>query len=118
MKPRVRIRIYFAPDHWIGPGKVELLEGIERTGSLSQAARALGMSYRRAWMLLDAVNSSFATPAAISRTGGEHGGGATLTPLGRRLIRAYRALELKTARAADRMRAALSRPVRSRGKSA
>jgi molybdate transport repressor ModE-like protein len=65
----------------VGPGKIELLEQIERAGSLSKAARDNGMSYRRAWQLLESLNSSFATPVAVARMGGYGGGGATtLTP--------------------------------------
>ncbi len=90
---QVRFRVDFAAGCSIGPGKVELLEGIERTGSLRQAARGLKMSYRRAWLLLDQLNHSFATPVTTATVGGSGGGGAALTPLGTALIRAYRAFD-------------------------
>ena len=83
----------FAAGCSIGPGKIELLEGIERTGSLRQAARGLGMSYRRAWLLLDQLNHSFAAPVTTATVGGAGGGGAALTQFGTALIRAYRALD-------------------------
>jgi len=92
--PTVRFRIDFGPESAIGPGKIDLLEQIARAGSLSKAARDNGMSYRRAWMLLDSLNSSFAKPVAVTRMGGYGGGGGvTLTPFGERLIRLYRAFE-------------------------
>ena len=90
---QVRFRVDFAAGCSIGPGKVELLEGIERTGSPRQAARGLKMSYRRAWLLLDQLNHSFAMPVTIATVGGSGGGGAALTPLGTALIRAYRTFD-------------------------
>jgi molybdate transport system regulatory protein len=90
---QVRFRVDFAAGCSIGPGKIELLEGIERTGSLRQAARGLGMSYRRAWLLLDQLNHAFATPVTIATVGGVGGGGAALTPFGAALIRTYRTLD-------------------------
>ncbi len=90
MKQTIRFRIDFTPACSLGPGKIELLETIEQTGSLRQAAQVLGMSYRRAWLLLDAVNRSFTEPAAIASVGGQGGGGARLTPFGNELIRRYR----------------------------
>ena len=90
---QVRFRVDFAAGCSIGPGKVELLEGIERTGSPRQAARGLQMSYRRAWLLLDQLNHSFAMPVTIATVGGSGGGGAALTPLGTALIRAYRTFD-------------------------
>ena len=98
MNPResalgVRLRIDLGPDSSIGPGKVALLEHIEASGSLSQAARELGMSYRRAWLLLADLNASFDAPVARSATGGRGGGGAVLTPFGNELVAGYRELE-------------------------
>lgn len=93
MTQTVRFRVDFTTGCSIGPGKVALLEGIARTGSLRQAARELGMSYRRAWLLLDQINQSFNTPSATATVGGAGGGGATLTPFGEELIERYRALE-------------------------
>ena len=87
----VRFRIDFTPACSLGPGKIELLEAIENAGSLRQAAQSLGMSYRRAWLLLDALNRSFSEPAATASVGGQGGGGARLTPFGNELVRHYRA---------------------------
>ena len=92
MKQTVRFRVDFTTGCSIGPGKVALLEGIRDTGSLRQAARALGMSYRRAWLLLDELNHSFTAPATTATVGGAGGGGAQLTAFGGALIDAYRSL--------------------------
>ena len=73
----------------------DLLEQIEATGSLSQAARRLRFSYRRAWMLLDAMNRRWPGPLARTAVGGKRGGGATLTPRGRAVLSAYRDLQLQ-----------------------
>src|SRR5689334_159448 len=91
--PQLRLRIDFAPGCSVGPGKVGLLEAIERSGSLSEAARQLGMSYRRAWLLLDELNRSFSEPLVSTAVGGANGGGAVLTPAGLRLIEVFRAVE-------------------------
>jgi molybdate transport system regulatory protein len=88
--PAVRFRVDFGRDGAIGPGKIALLEHIGSGGSLSQAARELGMSYRRAWQLLESLNSSFRERVVLTAKGGRGGGGARLTPLGRLLIRVYR----------------------------
>ena len=91
MKQMVRFRVDFSDACSLGPGKIDLLESIQRTGSLRQAAQALGMSYRRAWLLLDGLNRSFTEPASTASIGGQGGGGVTLTPFGLEIIRAYRA---------------------------
>jgi molybdate transport system regulatory protein len=91
MKQMVRFRVDFTDTCSLGPGKIELLESIQRTGSLRQAAQALGMSYRRAWLLLDGLNRSFDEPASTASIGGQGGGGVTLTPFGLEIIRSYRA---------------------------
>jgi molybdate transport system regulatory protein len=98
----VRLRIDFAPAGSIGPGKIDLLEAIDRSGSLSQAARDLGMSYRRAWGLLDDLNHSLGEPVASASAGGAGGGGAALTDFGRELISSYRAVETIAVKAAVR----------------
>jgi molybdate transport system regulatory protein len=90
---QVRIRVDFGSRCSVGIGKIELLEAIARTGSLSQAARDMGMSYRRAWLLLADLNDSFDQRVAETMTGGSGGGGAVLTPFGERLIAGYRKLE-------------------------
>jgi molybdate transport system regulatory protein len=93
--PSVRFRIDFGAGRAIGPGKIALLEQIERCGSLSQAARNLNLSYRRAWQLLDSLNSCFVEPVARTSKGGRGGGGATLTLYGERLIHGYRAFDVR-----------------------
>ncbi len=89
----VRLRIDIGPQSSIGPGKIALLEHIETSGSLSQAARDLGMSYRRAWLLLDDLNHALGEPVTTTSVGGAGGGGAQLTVFGRKLIAAYREVE-------------------------
>jgi molybdate transport system regulatory protein len=91
----VRFRVDIARRCSIGIGKIELLEGIALTGSLSQAARRMRMSYRRAWLLLADLNKSFDHPVVHTSTGGRGGGGAVLTPFGERLVAGYRKLETK-----------------------
>ena len=90
---KVRFRVDFGSRCSIGIGKVELLEGIARTGSLSKAAREMRMSYRRAWLLLDDMNISFDSPVARASVGGRGGGGVVLTSFGTRLVAGYRHLE-------------------------
>jgi molybdate transport system regulatory protein len=92
-KPHAHIRLDFSGTCSIGPGKIRLLEGIERSGSLSAAARALGMSYRRAWLLLHATNEGFQDPVVELSVGGKDGGGTRLTEFGKQLIADYRAFE-------------------------
>jgi molybdate transport system regulatory protein len=91
--PTIRLRIDLSPDSALGPGKIALLEHIEATGSLSKAARELGMSYRRAWLLLSDVNRMFNDPVTTMSVGGSGGGGARLTDLGREIVQAYREIE-------------------------
>jgi molybdate transport system regulatory protein len=92
-KPIIRFRVDFDSARSIGPGKIELLEHIRETGSLSQAGREIGMSYRRAWLLLDSLNASFKQPVVATSIGGKSGGGAALTAFGETLIDVYRSLE-------------------------
>jgi molybdate transport system regulatory protein len=99
---QVRFRVDFGNQCSVGIGKIELLEGIAKTGSLSQAARCMGMSYRRAWLLLADMNDSFDQRVAETMTGGTGGGGAVLTPFGERLIAGYRKLESSLKPLADR----------------
>jgi molybdate transport system regulatory protein len=103
--PALRIRVDLAPGCSVGPGKISLLEAIDREGSLSVAAKRLGLSYRRAWNLLADLNGSFAEPVVATAVGGTRGGGARVTDHGRALIDAFRALERGAMRlAATRMR--------------
>jgi molybdate transport system regulatory protein len=87
------IRIDLASGDRIGPGKIALLEAIRSTGSSSAAARSIGMSYRRAWLLVEEVNRSLREPAVTAETGGSGGGGAVVTPVGERVVGLYRSIE-------------------------
>lgn len=89
------IRILFGSSVSLGPGKVALLEAIGRTGSISAAAREMGMSYRRAWLLVDAMNRSFRSAVVETAAGGQGGGGARVTELGKDLLVRYREIEEK-----------------------
>ena len=102
-----RLRIVLGDDIAIGPGKVDLLEAIAATGSITAAAKSLGMSYRRAWLLVDTMNRCFASSVVAAETGGTRGGGARLTPLGDDVVRRYRAAEAKAAKGAAADLAAL-----------
>jgi len=101
MIPRVQFRLRFirGDDIAVGPGKVDLLEAIEASGSISGAARSLGMSYRRAWLLVDTMNRCFRAPLVEAEAGGKRGGGARLTRLGAEVIERYRRIERDAARA-------------------
>jgi molybdate transport system regulatory protein len=93
MDTKLTLRVDLGNGRALGPGKIRLLEAIEKTGSISQAGRKLGMSYRRAWLLVDDMNGCFDDPVIEAQPGGAHGGGATLTSFGRKLIERYRAIE-------------------------
>lgn len=110
------IRIDFGPDLRIGPGKIALLEQIEARGSIAAGGRALDMSYRRAWELVENLNQTFGRPVVEPKSGGKKGGGATLTPLGLSLITRYRAMEKAAAAAAKSELEALAREVSKRGR--
>jgi molybdate transport system regulatory protein len=94
-----QLRILLGAVVAIGPGKAALLEAIERSGSIAAAAREMGMSYRRAWVLIDAMNGAFTEPVVTTARGGSGGGGAALTESGRRVLARYRAMERKASRA-------------------
>ncbi len=96
---KARIRIHF-PMGFIGPGKIDLLEKVDEYGSISAAGRAMDMSYRRAWQLIDAMNQTFCEPVVAAQTGGKKGGGAEVTDFGRQLIVDYRTCEKKFLEAA------------------
>jgi molybdate transport system regulatory protein len=100
--PVVRFRIDFSDNNHLGPGKIALLEAVQTAGSISDAARMLKMSYRRAWLLVSSLNSAFNEPVVISATGGKGGGGAHVTAFGSSLIAQYRALECDIAQLAKR----------------
>lgn len=90
---KLRLRIDFVPNGSLGPGKIQLLETIRKTGSISAAARSMDMSYRRAWLLIDDLNRIFREPVVSAAVGGKHGGGSELTAFGVTLIEQYRAIE-------------------------
>ncbi|MGH8623352.1 MAG: winged helix-turn-helix domain-containing protein [Burkholderiales bacterium] len=97
--PGLTLRILADKHPAMGPGKARLVAAIDATGSISAAARSMGMSYRRAWQLVDALNESFSHPVVLTATGGKRGGGARVTAFGRGLIRRYRAMEDKASAA-------------------
>ncbi|TKW67464.1 MAG: LysR family transcriptional regulator [Paracoccus denitrificans] len=94
--PRLQIRLYLAPDAWLGPGKADLLELIDSTGSISEAGRQMGMSYRRAWSLVEEMNRIFAAPLIERVRGGAGGGGARLTDEGREVLTRFRRIETQS----------------------
>ena len=98
---RPRIRIKSGKVIALGPGKADLLEAIESTGSISAGARELGLSYRRAWDLVETMNHCFKHPLVERVKGGKGGGGAQLTAEGRELMKLYRAMETKALKAID-----------------
>ncbi|MEO8629185.1 MAG: LysR family transcriptional regulator [Betaproteobacteria bacterium] len=93
----------------MGPGKADLLQAIDSSGSISAAARALGMSYRRAWLLVDTMNQSFKSPVVETLTGGQQGGGARITDLGQEILRRYLTMESKAAASVRKELAEFSR---------
>ena len=105
----LHLRIDFGDERSIGPGKIRLLELVGETGSISAAGRALAMSYRQAWLLIDALNRMFEEPVVVAQTGGGGGGGARVTATGQALVRRYRALEKRAAAGATADLRALAR---------
>ena len=93
MDTKLTLRVDLGNGRALGPGKIRLLEAIQKTGSISQGGRMLGMSYRRAWLLVDDMNGCFDDPVIEAQPGGAHGGGATLTSFGQKLVGRYRAIE-------------------------
>jgi molybdate transport system regulatory protein len=90
---RLSIRLDLTSGDRIGPGKIALLEAIRASGSISAAARDIGMSYRRAWLLVEQINDSLKEPAVEAASGGRHGGGAQITPVGEKIIEIYRSIQ-------------------------
>lgn len=105
----LRLRLLLGNGRAFGPGKADLLEGIAVHGSIAAAGRALGMSYKRAWQLVEDVNRSFGSPLVSANKGGEKGGGAVLTAAGRRVLDLYRTIETTSRRAASKELQALHR---------
>jgi molybdate transport system regulatory protein len=102
LKPRLIVR----GERAMGPGKADLLEQIDQAGSISAAAKRMSMSYSRAWQLVDAMNRAFREPLVAAATGGARGGGASITPNGRRVLRLYRNMQRRLQTEAGRKRAA------------
>ena len=98
---RIRIRLYLPNGTMFGPGKADLLTYISETGSIAAAGRKLGMSYKRAWGLVETMNSMFTEPLVASSRGGASHGGATITDMGARVLSHYRALEAKSRKAGN-----------------
>jgi len=96
---RLRMRVTVGEAIAVGPGKVALLEAVDEHRSISAAAKALGMSYRRAWLLIDELNRSLKSPAVTTAAGGANGGGTALTEVGHRLIQLYRGIEAQAEQA-------------------
>jgi molybdate transport system regulatory protein len=113
---RLSIRIDLASGAQIGPGKIAVLEEIARSGSISAAGRALKMSYRRTWELVEDLNKNLGTPVVETAAGGSGGGGAVLTKAGKAVVSSYRAIEMDTALAARKHLQALNRACPGKGR--
>ncbi len=94
-RARPTLRVLLGAVIAIGPGKADLLSAIAKTGSISAAAKRMGMSYRRAWLLVDTMNRCFRAPLVTAAAGGRRGGGARVTPQGMEILRRYRAMEAR-----------------------
>jgi len=114
---RLTIRIDFADGTALGPGKVRLLELVAETGSIRKAAAKMKMSYRRAWLLLQALDGMFGEPLAATTTGGKAGGGARMSPLGKTVVATYRRIEAGASGIATRDLKSLANALESKGKS-
>ena len=117
--PALSVRIDLAPEGRIGPGKIQLLESIREHGSISAAGRAMEMSYKRAWDLVDEINRICRQSAVEPQTGGKNGGGSVLTPFGVSLVKRYRKVERDAASAVRKelqaLRSEIGRPKRRAG---
>jgi molybdate transport system regulatory protein len=109
--PTLFLRIKFGQKTHLGPGKIRLMELIDELGSISAAGRAMGMSYRRAWLLVDALNAPFVAPLVIKQTGGSGGGGAAITELGRSIVERYRSIERRAQSLSEDDLAALAKAI-------
>jgi molybdate transport system regulatory protein len=112
--PKPQIRIMFRKAIAMGPGKADLLRAIDQSGSISAAARDLGMSYRRAWLLVDTMNQCFRSPVVETLTGGQRGGGARVTELGHEVLARYVEMEAKASASVQKDLAAFTRLMVSR----
>lgn len=117
--PALSVRIDLAPEGRIGPGKIQLLENIREHGSISAAGRAMDMSYKRAWDLVDEINRICRQSAVEPQTGGKNGGGSVLTPFGVSLVKRYRKVERDAASAVRKelqaLRSEIGRPKKRAG---
>jgi molybdate transport system regulatory protein len=117
--PSLSVRIDLDPEGRIGPGKIALLEHIDKCGSISAAGRAMEMSYKRAWDLVDEINRICRQSAVEPQTGGKNGGGAVLTPFGAKLVKRYRRIERNAASAVRKelqaLRSEIARPKKRQG---
>jgi molybdate transport system regulatory protein len=109
MHARFRLRINKGEEIAIGPGKVALLEAIVAAGSITAAAKDMGMSYRRAWLLVDDMNRCFKKPVVDSAKGGKEGGGTVVTPTGMEVVALYRGIEARAQKATAKELARLTR---------
>lgn len=100
--PGLLLRILSHKDPAMGPGKARLVALISESGSISAAARKMGMSYRRAWQLVESLNRSFSEPVVLTAVGGKRGGGAVVTDFGKRLVKSYHDMEAKASAAIAR----------------
>ena len=105
----LNIRLRSGNLNTLGPGKIALLQSIAECGSITAAAKRLGMSYRRAWLLVDGLNNSFRQPLVEANHGGLNGGGAALTEVGEQVLDLFRALESKANKASQDERRAIER---------
>lgn len=99
---RLYVRLLCGKEIALGPGKADLLDAIIREGSISAAGRSMGISYRRAWLMVDVMNRGFVEPVIQSAHGGKHGGGAQVTPFGQDILKRYRAMQAETEAVARR----------------
>ncbi|MBC2666073.1 LysR family transcriptional regulator [Novosphingobium flavum] len=109
---KIKLQLYCGDEIAMGPGKADLLEAIAREGSISAAGRALGMSYRRTWLLVDAMNRCWDVPLVETAMGGKQGGGARVSPRGEAVLAAYRALQDDLTRASEVSLGALTAALR------
>lgn len=100
-KSSIKIRLYLNDKVALGPGKADLLDAIMQNGSISAAGRAMEMSYKRAWDLVNTMNESFAKPIVVTAKGGSHGGGAEVTEFGQQILKHYRQAQMNAEKAIE-----------------